>query len=191
MLAKAVSIDMAAAYIQLCKPGSLVRGFDVLKAFHHNCVLDQKVRSQQLFTPRELGDLRMQGCAVDTLGMNCFSVAYIMGVHFRAGQWGGRTCSSVITCVIKGRSVYGRVNKFLTIDGDDCPGYASVSWFGEPRYPLGDNRLQVVVSGDGSEIDKEVGCIIRITQIDPSMIVTEPDGGDYRMMRQSGYDTVV
>ena len=138
-----------------------------------------------------MGDLRMCGCAVDVLDLRCFDVALIMRCHFRAGRWGRRSCSSVITCVINGRSIYGRVRKFVSIDGDPCPGYACVSWFGEPRYPLGDNRLEVVVSEDGSVIDREVGSVIRITQIDPSPVVTEPEGDDeFRMMRQSGYDTV-
>ena len=133
----------------------------------------------------------MLGSPADPLHLNCFAVAKILGKHFHAGQWGRHTCSSVITCVIKGRSVYGRVNKFLTVDGDPCVGYASVNWFGIPNYPFSDNRLQVVVSGDGSVLEMEVGCIIRITQIDPSPVVTEPEGGThYNMMRQSGYDTV-
>ena len=69
--------------------------------------------------------------------------------------------------------------------------YASVTWFGSPRYPLGDNRLEVVVSRDGTALDREIqSCVIRITQIDPSYIVVEPDGVNLRMMRQSGYDTV-
>ena len=85
----------------------------------------------------------------------------------------------------------GYVNKFLRIrDDDDHPGYASVTWFGVPRYPLGSNRLEVIVSGDGSILGGEVGCIVSITQIDPSCVVVEPDGANYRMMRQSGFDTV-
>ena len=66
-------------------------------------------------------------------------------------------------------------------------------WFGEPTYPLGrDNRLEVVVGEDGSQLDSEIqSCIVRITQIDPSYVVVEPDGSNYRMMRQSGYDRVV
>ena len=80
----------------------------------------------------------------------------------------------------------------MAVDGDDCPGYASVCWFGQPHYPLGDNRLEVVVSADGSQLASEIqSCIIRITQIDPSYVVVEPDGSNYRMMRQSGYDRVV
>ena len=144
-----------------------------------------------LITPVELGALRMHGLTVNPLDVSFFSVAYIMHFHFHAGQWGNRTCSSVITSVINGRLVYGVVDKFFTIDGVTCPGYASVTWFGQPHYPLGENRLEVVVSGDGEAIRREVGCIIRITQIDPSYIVVEPVGdGSYRMMRQSGYDTV-
>ena len=43
VLANAVTVDMAAAYIQMCRPGSLVRTYDVLKADHHTCFLEQKV----------------------------------------------------------------------------------------------------------------------------------------------------
>ena len=187
-LANAVAIDIAAAYIKLCVERF---SYDVKTAFHHTCVLTQQRGARTLFSPREMGDMRMCGIAVDPLGLECFAVAYIMGVHFHAGQWGRSICSSVITCVINGRSLYGRVSKFFTVDGNSCPGYASVVWFGEPQYPLGDNRLEVVVSDDGKEIYDEVGCIVRITQIDPSPVVVEPDGGNYRMMRQSGYDTIV
>jgi len=67
----------------------------------------------------------------------------------------------------------------------------SVGWFGLPKYPLGSNRLEVVVSQDGSDVDRLLDtCIISITNIDPSYVVFEPDGEQYRMMRQSGYDTV-
>ena len=135
----------------------------------------------------------MLGVGVDVMSITCFDVAYIMGEHFHAGQWGRRssTCSSVITCVINGRSIYGYVRKFFTVDRDDCPGYASVTWFGQPSYPRGDNRLEVIVSDDGEPIENEVGCIVRITAIDPSCVVVEPVGHHvYRMMRQSGYDTV-
>ena len=189
-LANAVAIDIAAAYVKMCLEGFK---YDVKTAFHHICVLAQKRGAQTLFSPREMGDMRMCGIAVDPLELECFAVAYIMGVHFHAGQWGRSTCSSVITCVINGRSLYGRVCKFFTVDGSSCPGYASVVWFGEPQYPLGanNNRLEVVVSDDGTAISGEVGCIVRITQIDPSPVVVEPDGRNYRMMRQSGYDTIV
>ena len=189
-LANSVAIDMAASYIQLFK---LRINYDITKAPQHTCFLKQRFNHVR-FSRRELGDLRMTGCVVqDELSIDGYSVASILGVKFRAGQWGRNpTCSSVFTCVMNGRSVYGYVNRFLAVDGDNCPGYASVCWFGPPRYPLGDNRLEVVVSGDGSQLDRETqSCIIKITKIDPSYIVVEPDGDNYRMMRQSGYDTVL
>ena len=84
------------------------------------------------------------------------------------------------------------MNRFVAVNGDECPGYASVCWFGLPKYPLGSNRLEVVVSQDGSDVDRLLNtCIISITKIDPSYVVFEPDGEQYRMMRQSGYDTVL
>ena len=186
VLANSFSIDMAASYMHLCT--SLLK-YDIKKSFHHTCVLSQRVRGRQLISLSEMGDLRMFGVAVDPLSLECYSVAHIMGSHFCAGQWGKPTCSSVFTCVSNGRSIYGRINKFLSIVGDVCPGYASVDWFGEPDYPLGDNKLLVVVSGDGTRIQKEVGSVIRITQIDPCCVVVEPDDHVYRMMRQGGYDT--
>lgn len=189
-LANAVAIDMAASYMQLFKQGIK---YDIKKAPQHTCFLKQQTRRR--VSRREIGDLQMIGCPVQgEVSIKTFSVACILGVHFRAGQWGRHpTCSSVFTCVINRRSVYGYVNQFMAVDGDDCPGYASVCWFGEPHYPLGrDNRLEVVVSADGSQLESEIqSCIIRITQIDPSYIVVEPDGSNYRMMRQSGYDRVV
>ena len=189
VLANAYVIDTAAAYLHLFDTG--LERYDATKSPLHNCVLQREVRNA-VFTRVEMGDLRMRGLSVDPARMKGYAVAFIMGVYFKAGEWGKRpTCSSVITCVINGRSIYGRVTKFLTIDGDSCPGYASVCWFGAPHYPLGDNRLEVVVSDDGRAVTREVGCIVRITQIDPSPVVVEPDGSNkFRMMRVSGYDTI-
>ena len=189
-LANAVAINMASSYMELLRHGIK---YDIAKAPQHTCFLGQANKHAGI-SRKELGDLRMAGCLVrDALSVDVFSVASILGVRFRAGQWGHpTTCSSVFTCVINGRSVYGYVVKFLSVDGDNRPGYASVCWFGPPHYPLGDNRLEVVVSSDGTQLDREMqSCIIPITKIDPSYVVVEPDGGNYRMMRQSGYDTVL
>ena len=190
-LANAVAVNMAAAYMELLRHGI---DYDITKAPQHTCFLERPNKHARI-TPKELGDLRMAGgCVRDVLSVDVFCVASILGVRFRAGQWGQHTstCSSVFTCVINGRSVYGYVVKFLSVDGDNLPGYASVCWFGPPRYPLGDNRLEVIVNRNGARLDREIqSCIIPITKIDPSYIVVEPDGDDYRMMRQSGYDTVL
>ena len=74
---------------------------------------------------------------------------------------------------------------------DDCPGYASITWFGTPEYPFG-HSLVTRVNLDGPDLHRRYGCIIKITQIDPSPIMVEcpeHDGGVYHMMRDSGYDT--
>ena len=150
-------------------------------------------------TRQELADLRLQGVEVTPLSVSQFSAAYILNVHFKAGEWvkaadwGNEECSrcgSVVTCVISGRSLYARVLSFLQVDDDDCPGYASVEWFSEPSYIFDDAiPLGVRVKLDGNNIDSEVGSIIRITQIDPCPVMVEKDGDSYYMMRDIGYDT--
>ena len=147
--------------------------------------------------------------------MSRFDIAYILNVHFRAGEWGKRPwCGSVITCVLDGRSLYARVNRFLHVEGDKTPGYASVSctpnpnrflhvegdktpgyasvsWFSKPVYLL-DNPLVVQVTDDGDELLARYGCILRLGQIDPSRVMVElprPPSVHYYMMRDTGYDT--
>ena len=160
MLANAVAMDIAAGYMLMLKRG--IR-YDFLKADVHTCSVHQRLKHAKC-SREEVGDLRMFGLGVDNMDIDVYAKADILGTPFHAGQWGrphSKTCSSVITCVIAGRSVYGYVRKFLQVDGVDCPGYASVSWFGPPQYPRGSNRLEVVVSRDGGE--GVVGsCIIRL-----------------------------
>ena len=108
-LANSVAIDIAASYVELFKTGIK---YDLHRAPHHTCFLSRKKKHVNL-TRREIGDLRMLGCEFeDALSIDAFYTAHILGVHFQAGQWGQQpTCSSVFTCVVKGRSVYGYVNK--------------------------------------------------------------------------------
>ena len=108
-LANSVAIDIAASYLELFKTGIK---YDVHRAPQHTCFLSQQ-KSHVTLTCREIGDLRMLGCEFDdTLSIEVFCTAHILGVHFHAGQWGKQpTCSSVFTCVIQGRSVYGYVNR--------------------------------------------------------------------------------
>ena len=113
----------------------------------------------------------MIGCRFhDAFDVCVCQIAWILGSHFRAGEWGMHPrCGSVITCVIGGRSLYARVVKFLRVEGDTHPGYASVRWFSEPTYV---NRLTPKVTLDGSLIEEELGSnMIRITQIDPSQVL--------------------
>ena len=135
----------------------------------------------------------MLGRTVDQFDVECFAVAHIMGVHFRAREWEKYPrCGSVFTCVLAGASRYGRVRKFFSIPGDDCPGYASVSWFGGPVYPEG-TPLVVKVSEDGSSVRAAHGSVIPITKIDPSRVMVEfsKTANTYYVMRDSGYDTIL
>ena len=147
-----------------------------------------------VLSEEELADLRILGADVeDTLSVTAYNNAHILGKHFRSGEWGQRRCGSVITCVLAGRSVYARVNRFLKVDGDDCVGYASVTWFGVPEYPAYPNPLIVrcrEVDPDG--LADAYGCVVRITQIDPTQVIVEREENHVYcwMMRDSGFDTI-
>lgn len=142
----------------------------------------------------ELGDLRLLGADVeDHFAITEYRVTYILGVHFRSGEWGKCRCGSVITAVCSGRSVYARVNKFITVDGDDCAGHACVTWFGAPEYPLYGSPLVVWCREiDTDRLVDSYGCVLRITMIDPSQVMVEREE-DHQycwMMRDSGFDTI-
>lgn len=156
---------------------------------HHVCVVEKK--NKKLPTRDELADLRLKGAEADVLTVTCYNIAYIMGDHFRAGGWGRTRCGCVFTMVTGGRSVYGRIERFWKVTGDDVPGYASVTWFGLPVYPFG-TPLVVRVTLDGTVLTRELGIIIPITQIDPSQVMVEPVPGQDAcyVMRDSGYDTM-
>ena len=144
-------------------------------------------------TAKELAAMRLLlPTSIDYLSVSSYKIADVLGVHFRAGEWGKQRCGSVFTCVFKGRSVYGRVDRFLKMDGMENEYlFASVVWFSVPTYPFG-NPLVVEVTLDGSKLDREIGCVIPVTVIDPSRVMVEmpqPGCDVYRMMRDSGYDT--
>ena len=157
---------------------------------HHNCVLSMYSPLDEV-TPEEFDDLQYLGCPVRHADEVCvFNVATILNKHFRSGEWGQYPrCGSVITCVMNGRSLYARVEKFMRVDGDPCPGYASVHWFIEPTYV---NRLCPQVTLDGDDVKTEVGVnLVRITQIDPSKVSVEHAVDSFFMIRDSGYDTLL
>lgn len=178
-----VLIDAACAYDRLDSYVTTEYGT-------RSCILSgENVRG--VVTQDELNDLMHIGCPVnDCTDVSVFRIARIMGSHFRAGEWGCYPrCGSVFTMVLNGRSVYGRINKFLKVLHDPCPGYASVTWFSEPTYI---NSLCPRVNLDGVDIQHEMnGCVVRITQIDPSQVSFEsvPGTEHYYMIRDSGYDT--
>ncbi len=142
----------------------------------------------------ELADLRILGVDVeDNLSITVYNIAHILGKHFRSGEWGQRRCGSVITCVMAGRSVYANVHRFFKVDGDDSPGYASVTWFGAPNYPAFPNPILVRCREvDPDRLADAYGCVVAITQIDPTqvMVEREEDHVFCWMIRDSGYDTI-
>ena len=187
-LSHSASLDAAAHFLDMSERGK----YDPSHDLAHNCFLSMPRTRANFLTADELSSFRLASVHVDVFSVTEYAVAYILGVHFRANEWGkSPRCGSVVTCVMEGRSLYARVNKFLRVENDDCPGYASVSWFSAPEY-LFDNPLVARVNIDGNVLNREYGCIIRITKLDPSPVMVEcPEhvGGEYHMMRDSGYDT--
>lgn len=186
-LARSVSQDVSANYINLAvKQEHDAIGDDYVL---QSCVLSCQDAKFQGPAREEVRDLRYLGYVVDFSSISAYKVAHIMGVHFRAGEWNQRPrCGSVVTCVRGRRSYYARVIRFLKLDGDDSPGFASVRWFSKPTYPNG-VPLVVRVGVDGGAEDIEFGCILKLTHIQPSSVVIEDaQAGIYYMMRTSGYD---
>ena len=185
-LTKTVTIDASCHFLNLQESGDYILPEDS----HHKCVLCME--SAGFISDQEVNDLHEIGCEItDHFDASVYKVAWILNHHFRSGEWDMYPrCGSVVTCVINGRSLYARVLRFIRVEGDECPGYASVRWFSEPTYV---NVLCPRVTLDGSEIERELGySVIRITQIDPSQVAVEKgvDGDDgYYMIRESGYDT--
>ena len=144
-------------------------------------------------TALEVGSFGMLGVYVeDHLAISEYKIAHILGKHFRAGEWGAYRCGSVVTCVFEGRSLYARVDRFLKVDGNDAEGFASVTWFGVPEYPFTIPLVVKCSEAQPQELVDQFGCIIPITQIDPSPVMVErsSDRVSCFMMRDNGFDTV-
>ena len=197
-LAKTTQLDAAANFAKLIKEPL----YDMHKDLHHTCTLTGL--AVKYTPPREIvGDLRMMASNVaDRNSCVGFRIANILGVHFRAGEWGTRRrshsrrsdddrCGSVVTVLMGRRSLFARVLHFFRVIDDDNPGYAHVEWFSEPEYLYANNPLGVRCREDGREIELEYGNVVRITQIDPSQIMVEhePSTSTYIMIRDSGYNT--
>jgi len=187
-LSNSATIDAATHFLDMTERAKYDPRHDLV----HTCFLSAPRAHAHFLSRDELSCFRLASVDVDVFSVTEFAVAYILGVHFRANEWGkSPRCGSVVTCVMEGRSLYARVNKFLCVENDDCPGYASVTWFGAPEYPF-DHPIVTRVTLNGHDLNRKYGCIIKITQIDPSPVMVEcPErvGGAYHMMRDSGYDT--
>ena len=155
----------------------------------HQCSLSTE-DAYGVVTEDEFDDMQFLGCkARSRHDLSVFKFAKIMGKHFAEDEWDKKgRIGSVITCVMNGRSLYGRVLKFIRFEGESCPGYASVRWFSAPTYV---NCLCPHVRLDGASVAQELDVqMVRITQIDPSQLAVEIfPGNEYHMIRDSGYDT--
>ena len=167
--------------------------YELPSQMYHRCYLAMPTSQDSTTNALEFGSLRVLGVAIDdVLAITEFKVAYILGKHFRAGEWGNYRCGSVVTCVLEGQSYYARVERFIKVEGDSCPGYASVKWFGQPQYPFGIPIVVRCCEEEPQDLIDRFGCILRITQIDPSQVMVErADGGISWMMRDSGFDTAL
>lgn len=114
-----------------------------------------------------------------------FKFAYVLGVHFRAGEWGCRRCGSVVTLMHEGRSRYCVVHNFIQVRNQE---FACVTWLSVPHYPYAPNRLVVRVRVDN--IQTGLPSIIPLTMIDPTRVLVEPDVDNvhYYVMRVKGWD---
>ena len=127
----------------------------------------------------------------------CYPRADICGVEFTAGQdlsgnrWG--RCGSVVTCVVRGQSIYGKVIKFFErlCDSDTNSLFAYIEWFHMPEYPMNGTPLIVKV-GDNAPICF-ASTVTSTFDIDPSRVINERDDGEscYYMCRIEGLDTII
>ena len=150
------------------------------------CVFSSRGSRIHEVTERERFDLGRLGVR-DIEGVRSFTTAYILGVHFKTGEWGQQRCGSVITTVFAGQSRYCVVQKFLRV-GQKC--FARVKWLSVPEYPFSPCRLVVRVR---VLLPNEVSVhriVIPVEKIDPCSVYVMPDedGVHYYMMRNKGYD---
>jgi len=118
--------------------------------------------------------------------------AYVLGVHFRSGEWNnqvlgdGHRCGSVITTTYTGKSRYCVVTKFIRVSGKD---FACVRWLTKPVYPYSPNPLVVKVR-EAPVRSLRLPTVLPLDFIDPTAVLVEPDvdGVHFYMMREKGFD---
>ena len=134
---------------------------------------------------RERLDLEVRGLRSDACRE--YRIAYVLGVHFKAGEWGRSRCGSVITTMYGGRSRYAIVDSFINADGKD---FAVVSWCSRPHYPYAPIPLVSRVTLLNPERQVLMPRLLPLNRIDPTRVIVEPDdnGRDFYMMRVLGWD---
>ena len=108
------------------------------------------------------------------------------------GNGRGR-CGSVVTCVVRGRSVYGKIIKFFErlCESETNGLFAYIEWLRMPHYPMDGTPLIVNVSDNAPVCFAPT--VVSIFDIDPSRVIIERDDGEncYYMCRIEGLDTII
>ena len=184
-LAKNVEMNIATRFVAFAKKGAELLSPPTL------CQLSKRSVSHGIYllSRREKIDLALLG--VTAFDDVCaFEIARVMGVHFRAGEWGRPRCGSVITTIFDRRSRYCYVKKFLKVQGQF---FARVEWLSVPTYPYApDNRLVVRVRKLADAQQRQHRCFVPLEDIDPCTVAVIPqrDGVHFSMLRDKGYDRV-
>lgn len=148
------------------------------------CILLRRRAGKYKVTPIERYHLAVLGIT-QFVNARLFSVARILSVHFRAGEWGKQRCGSVITLIYGGRSRYCIVQNFLRVQGRS---FARVQWLSIPIYPYYPNLLVVMVRTLATHDHR---CVIPVEDIVPCRVAVMPheDGVHFYMLREKGVDT--
>ena len=155
---------------------------------HCTCTLGARRRKYAL-SAQEKFDLGMLGVEVFDNVKSCL-IANILGVHFKAGEWGQKRCGSVITTVYGGDSLYCVVRTFLQVQ-DKL--FARVEWLSKPIYPHMPIKLVAKVRILPPARQSERRCVIPVEKIDPCTVTVLPDsdGTHFFMMRSEGHNRTV
>ena len=114
-------------------------------------------------------------------------IAVILGIHFRANEWGKTRCGSIVVTTVNGQSRYCVVLRFIQIRDRV---FACVMWFDKPTYEYFPNTLVVSVVFTEDDEQDRLGCILPVENIIPTRVYVWPrtDGVHYNLMRDSGVD---
>ena len=148
-------------------------------------IFSQQVKGHVL-TDREKTGLTMLG-VTSCFPCKVFKILKLLGVHFKAGEWGRKRCGSVVTTIYRQVSRYCIVNAFLEVEGK---GYASVTWLSTPTYPCTPFQLVVKVRILTPQQQRQYRSVMPVDRIDPCTVAVQPhnDGVHFYMIRDKGTD---
>ena len=135
---------------------------------------------------RERNDIALLG-VTSLRQYKAFKVCEVLGVHFRAGEWGKRRCGSVITTIYRGISRHCIVHVFLQVQGVV---FACITWLSIPVYPCFPFKLVVKVRSLTPAQQRVHRSVIPVDRIQPCTVAVLPDsdGVHFFMMRNKGTD---